>query len=107
MYTFHLLESEWHVELYVGGSIGIVCQFVVVVETVVLCTESKSLMPCHAAFFPFLEPIEFCSRLYEELHLHLLELAHTENKLACYYLIAECLSYLCYSKRNLHASGLL
>ena len=38
--TFHFLETEWHVELDVTGRIGIVRQFLMVVETVVFRPET-------------------------------------------------------------------
>ena len=105
--TLHLLETKRHLEFDVGGSVGIVGQLVVVVETIVLCTESESLVPCHTCLLPFREPVELGARLHEELHLHLLKLAHTEDKLACHDLVAESLTNLCYSERNLHSSCLL
>ena len=105
--ALNLLEAERHTELYVGCSIGIVGQFVVVVEAVVLCSEAESLMPLHARFLPAWEPLQFGAGLNEELHLHLLELAHTEDELAGYYLVAEGLANLRYAERNLHSAGLL
>ena len=107
MDTLHLLETKRHLEFDVGGSVGIVGQLFVVVETIVLSSESESLVPCHTCLLPFREPVELGARLHEELHLHLLKLAHTEDKLACHDLVAESLTNLCYSERNLHASCLL
>ena len=43
--TLYLLETEWHLELDVGSSIGIVSQFLVIVITVVLITHTESLVP--------------------------------------------------------------
>ena len=82
-------------------------QLVVVVETVVLGAESQCLVPCHTRLFPLREPVELGAGLHEELHLHLLELAHAEYKLACHNLVAEGLSYLCYAERYLHSARLL
>ncbi len=83
------------------------CQLVVVVETVSFSAESKRLMPLHAALFPFGEPVEFGTGLYEELHLHLLKLTHTEYKLTGYNFVTESFAYLGYSERYLHTAGLL
>ena len=105
--AFHLLEAEGHVELDVGGGVGIVGQLVVVVEAVVLCAEAQVLMPLHAGLLPLGEPLELGAGLDEELHLHLLELAHAEDELAGHNLVAEGLTYLCDAEGQLHAAGLL
>ena len=105
--ALHFLETEGHVEFDVRSCIGIVCQFFVVVETVVFSAESQGLMPCHACGLPFFEPFEFGSGLYEELHFHLFELTHAEDELACYDFVAESLSDLCDAEGHFHASGLL
>ena len=107
MDTFHLLEAERHLEFHVGGSVGIVSQLVVVVETVVLSTKTECLMPCHATLLPFLKPSQFCARLHEELHLHLLKLPHAEDELTRHNLVAERLANLGNAERHLHASRLL
>ena len=107
MDAFHLLEAEWHLELYVGGCIGIVGEFVVVVETVVLGSEAKCLMPCHATLLPLVKPLELCAWLHEELHLHLLKLTHAEDELTGYYLVAEGFAYLRDAEWHLHATSLL
>ncbi len=105
--TLHLLEAEGHVELDVGGSVGVVCQLVVVVEAVVLSAEAQSLVPGHTRLLPLREPLKLGAGLHEELHLHLLELAHTEDELACHNLIAEGLTNLCDTEGQLHAARLL
>ena len=64
-------------------------------------------MPCHTSLLPLVEPLQFCSRFYEELHLHLLKLTHTEDKLSGDDLITESLTDLCDTERNLHTSSLL
>ena len=107
MDAFYFFESEWHLEFDVGCCVGVVCQFVVVVESVVFCSESEVLVPCHACFFPFCEPVEFGSWLDEELHFHLFEFSHAEDELSCYDFVAECFSYLCDSEWYFHAAGLL
>ena len=105
--TLHLLEAERHLELDIGSGIGIVSQLVVVVETVVLCTEAQSLVPLHTGLLPFREPLQLRARLYEELHLHLLELPHTEDELTGHNLITESLTDLGNTERNLHTTSLL
>src|SRR5574344_2155677 len=82
-------------------------KFVVVVETIVVITHSESLVPCKAVLLPCCKPVKFSTRFDEELHLHLLELPHTEDELTCNHLVAEGLSYLGYTERNLHSAGLL
>ena len=64
-------------------------------------------MPFHARVFPELEPFHFRARLNEELHFHLLELAHAEYELPRHYLVAESLAYLCYAEGNFHSPGFL
>ena len=105
--ALNLFETEWHVELNVCCCIGIVSKFVMVMETIVLCSEAKVLMPLHTCLFPLGKPIKLSARLDEELHLHLLKLTHTEDELTRYYLIAECLTNLSDSERKLHATCLL
>ncbi len=107
MYAFHFLEAERHLEFDIGSGICIESELFVVVETVVVCSETKCLMPFHAGLFPFVEPLHFGAGLHEELHFHLLELAHAEYELAGNNLVAEGFSYLCYAERYLHAAGLL
>ena len=107
MYAFHLFETEGHAELDVGCGVGIVRQLFVVVKAVVLSTKSQCLMPFHTRFFPLVEPIELGAGRNEELHFHLLELAHAEDKLARHNFVSECLSYLRDAKRHFHAARFL
>ena len=72
-----------------------------------IVTEAQCLMPFQTDFFPFLEPVEFCSRFYEELHFHLFKLTHTEDELTSYNFITESLTNLCNTERNLHTSCFL
>ena len=53
------------------------------------------------------EPIEFGARPYKELHLHLLELAHAEDELAGYNLVAEGFAYLSDAEGDFHAARFL
>ena len=99
MYALNFLETERHTELDVGSGIGIVSQFLVVMEAIVLISHAKCLMPRQTVAFPILKPLHFGARLTEELHLHLLKFTHTEDELAGNYLVAEGLSYLTYTER--------
>ena len=105
--ALELLETEREVELDVGGGIGVVGQLLVVMEAVVLRAHPQVHMPLHAGLFPLGEPVELRTGLDEELHLHLLELAHAEDELPGHDLVAESLADLRDAERNLHAAGLL
>ena len=105
--TLYLLESERHEELDIRSCVGIVSQLVVVVETVFLVTQTEGFMPFETELFPMLEPFEFRSRANEELHLHLLELPHTEHELTSYDLVTERLTDLRNTERHFHATGFL
>ena len=107
MDTLYFLKAERHQELDVGSGICIVGQFVVVVIAVMVVAESQRLMPFQTGFLPNLEPVELSARFYEELHFHLLELAHTEDELARNDFVTESLTDLCDAERNLHTSCLL
>ena len=105
--ALYLFESEGHEELDVGSGVGVVCEFLVVVEAVFVVTEAECLVPFESELFPVGEPLHLLAWAHEELHLHLLELTHTEDELSCDNLVAEGFTYLCDTERNLHASGLL
>ncbi len=105
--AFDFLESEGHTEFNVGGGVGVVCQFFVVVEAIFVIAHAEGLVPCQTPLFPLLEPLEFFAGAYKELHFHLLELAHTEDELACDNLVAEGLAYLCDAEGYAHTAGLL
>src|SRR5574344_111564 len=107
MDTLHFLESERHLKFDIGSGIGIMGQFLMIVETIIFSTETKSLMPFHTDFLPFREPFHLCTRFNEELHRHLFKLAHTEDELTGYNLITESLAYLSDSKRYLHTACFL
>ena len=107
MDSLHLFEAKRHTELYVGCCVGIMRQFLMVVETVVFRSESERLVPLHARFLPMGEPFQFRSRLHEKLHFHLLKLTHTEDKLPRDDFVTEGFSYLGDTERQLHAPRLL
>ncbi len=105
--TFHFFETEWHQELDICCSISIVSQFIVVVIAVAGITEAQRFMPFQTNLLPFLEPIQFRSRFYKELHLHLFELTHTEDELTGNNLITESLTNLGNTERYFHTTGFL
>ena len=105
--AFQFLEAEGEVELDIRGGVGVMGQLLVVVETVIIGPHSQVYVPFHAGFLPLFEPVQLGAGLDEELHLHLLELAHAEDKLAGHNLVAEGLSDLGDTERNLHPAGLL
>ena len=63
----------------------------------VLLVEAPSLVS------PVLEPLVVLTRLYKELHFHLLKFAGTEDKVLGNNFVTESLSYLSDSEGNLHA----
>ena len=78
-----------------------------VVETVFLIAQSQSSVPLYTCLLPLSEPVEFCAWLDEELHLHLLELSHSEHELTSNNLVTERLSYLRDTEWQLHTASLL
>ena len=76
-------------------------------QYVIGIAEAQRFMPFQTNLLPFLEPIQFRSRFYKELHLHLFELTHTEDELTGYNLVTESFTDLSDTERNFHAAGLL
>ena len=105
--SLHLAEAKGHLKLDVCCRIGIVCQLLMVVEAVLLVPETEILVPLHPRSLPLLKPVNLRPGLHEELHLHLLKLAHTEDKLPRHDLIAERLTDLCDAEGDLHTTRLL
>ena len=105
--ALNLLEAERHLELDVGGCVGIMGKLLVVVEAVFLVSHTQSFVPLQAALFPHLKPLELLTGTNKELHLHLLKFTHAEHKLASHNLVAECLANLSDTERQTHATGLL
>src|SRR6185437_8577597 len=64
-------------------------------------------MPCHAVGLPSLEPVHVRAWRDEELHLHLLEFARSENEVTWRDLVTKRLSDLRDPERNLLARRLL
>ncbi len=107
MYTLHFLETEWHLELDVGGSVGIVSELLVVMVAILLIAETESLVPAKTELLPVVEPFHLCAGAHEELHLHLFELTHAEDELTGHNLVAERLADLGDTKGDAHTAGLL
>ena len=107
MNSFNLFEAERHFKFNISSGIGIMSQLVVVVETIFCIAQSEGFVPFQAEFFPEFKPLHFLTRTNEELHFHLFEFAHTENKLTGNYLISKCFSDLSYTERNFHTTGFL
>ena len=105
--TFEFLEAEGKFEFDVRSGIGVVRQLFVVVEAVFFIPQTQCLVPGQTRLFPLLEPFHLLAGTDEELHFHLLELAHTEDELPGHDLVAERLADLCDTERNLHAAGFL
>ena len=105
--AFDLLEAEREVVLDIGRGVGIVRQLLMVVETVAGVAEAQRAVPCHTGLLPCLPPLHLLAGAHEELHLHLLELAHAEDELPGHDLVAERLADLRDTERQLHAARFL
>ena len=107
MDALNLLEAEGHLKFDVGGCVGVVRKLFVVVETITFRAEAQGLVPLHTPFLPPIKPFVLRARLYEKLHLHLLKLAHTEDKLAGHDFVAKGFTDLRDAEGELHTSRLL
>ena len=105
--AFQLLEAHGELELDVAGRVGVVRQLDVVVEAVVLHGQAQGAVPLHAVLLPVGVPLHLGAGLHEELHLHLLELAHAEHELPRHDLVAEGLAGLRDAEGDLHPRALL
>ena len=59
MNAFHFLEADGEFKFDVAGRIGIMRQFVVVVEAVLMIAHTQCLVPFHAFFLPVFIPFHF------------------------------------------------
>src|SRR3989304_6879797 len=100
MNSFQFFKPKREIKLNIAGSVCVVCKFNVVMKTVFVFAKPQTLVPVHSCFFPFVVPFHFCSGADKELHFHLFELAHAENKLPRYYFIPESFSCLCDTERK-------
>ncbi|KAF5053164.1 hypothetical protein DSECCO2_401160 [anaerobic digester metagenome] len=104
--AFQFLESKWETEFNIGSGIGVMGQLFVVVESVIVFTEAQGKVPFKALFLPEFKPLQLSAGAHKILHLHLLKLAHAEDKLAGDYFVAESLADLGNPERDLHTAGL-
>jgi hypothetical protein len=102
---FQFLESKGEIELNVHSGIGVVRQVVVVFEAQFFSWRTQRQVPFHAGFFPVFVPFHFLAGAQEELHFHLLKLAHAEDELPRYDLVAESLTDLCDAEGYFLAGG--
>jgi len=107
MDSFQLFESEWKFKFDICCCIGIMCQFLMVVESITILRHTQRLMPFDTCLFPVFIPFKLCSGAYKKLHLHLFKFTHTEDKLTRHDLVTEGFSYLGNTKRYLHTPGFL
>jgi hypothetical protein len=103
-----LLPAEGKLVLDVEGRAGVVGELVgtVLVPLQPRRVEAEGAVPIHPPLPPALEPFRVGTRLHEELHLHLLELARPEDEVARRNLVTERLADLCDAERNLLAAAL-
>ena len=78
----------------------------VVVEAVHVFAEAKGFVPLEPGSLPVFVPLALGAGLDEELHLHLLELAHPEDELPRNDFVAEGLADLSDAERQLHTAAL-
>src|SRR5690606_34288566 len=107
MHALDLLPAEGEFILDVVGGLGVESQLPrsMRVPAKTLGPEAQVDVPLHPDLTPLLEPILVGSRLHEELHLHLLELAGAEDEVAGGDLVAERLADLGDPEGNLLARG--
>ena len=111
VHPFDFLEAERtaEVERYVERGARIVRELTgaVLMELEALRRQAEREVPLHTELLPLFEPLHVRARLDEELHLHLLELARTENEVARRDLVPERLADLRDAERHLLAHALL
>src|SRR5438309_6594164 len=98
LYPLDFLKTECatEVELHIERRTRVVGKLLlrVLVELQSVLGQAETAVPIHSLLLPVLEPLYVGARLHEELHLHLLELARTENEVAGRNLIPERLADL-------------
>ena len=111
VHAFDFLEAEGsaEIELHVEGGARIVRQFFlrVLMKLQPVLGEAEAAVPLHPLLLPVFEPLHVGAGLDEELHLHLLEFARSENEIAGRDLVAKCLADLGNAERNLLSRRLL
>jgi hypothetical protein len=106
--ALQLVEAPRKEELHVGGAGGVVRQLVGVVRAELqhLGRDAVLDVPGEPGLAPVVVPVRRLLRRYEELHLHLLELARPEDPVLGRDLVAEALADLGDPERRLLARGL-
>ena len=104
-----LAPAEGEQELEVRGGLGVEAQLlgIVVAQAQVLVLQADAQQPVVAEGAPVVEPLQIGAGLAEELQLHLLELADTEDEVARRDLVAEGLTDLAHAEGQLAAGGAL
>ena len=64
MYTLHFLKSERHLELDIRSRVSVVSQLLMIVITILLISQAKSLMPFQTSRLPFLKPLDLLTRTF-------------------------------------------
>src|SRR5206468_6736359 len=105
--ALELRPAEGELVLDVGAPLGVVRQLVgsVLAQTQAFGPNAVALVPREALLLPVLMPLRVLARLDEEFHLHLLELARAEEKIAGRDLVAERLADLADPERDLETRG--
>ena len=108
VYALKLLEAHREFILNVVCALCIVCQLIwtVLMPAQLILPDSHLLVVVPPLASPVLEPLHVVLGLYEVLHLHLLELAGSEDEVLGHNLVSECFSDLCDTERNLHSAVL-
>src|SRR5207245_5869259 len=108
MDPLELVPAEGELVLDVVGLFGVVRELLrrMLVEAQLFGSDAQLHQPLHALGAPELEPLAVGAGLYEELHLHLLELARPKREVAGGDLVAERLADLRDAERELLPGGL-
>src|SRR3989338_9167195 len=101
--TFQFFKAHWKIKFDITGCVCIMGQLNVVMKAVVLITQAQLSVPLHPGFLPVFIPLHLFAWTHKKLHFNLLKFAHAENELTGYNLVAEGLTNLCNTKRNLHS----
>jgi hypothetical protein len=107
MDAFHFLEANGEFKFDIAGRIGIMRQFIVVMEPVLLISHPQCLMPFHTFFLPVFIPFHFGTGFYKVLHFHLFEFAHAQDELAGHNFVAKGFPGLGNAEGDLHPAGFL
>ena len=98
-----LAPAKWEQELNIRCTLAVEAKLFrrMVTCTHLIILDAKILQPVNTEFSPVTEPFHICTRLAEELQLHLLKLSCTECEVTRCDLVTEGLSNLTDTKRNL------